>query len=201
MTDDALNQLALQAKTDPSVHADLLEAVEPIVRRSCRKRFVVGMDAEDLMQEVRIRILGALKYFQPEKGGFRCLAKVAAQRHISTLISLSKCHSRNAMTSAMSIDAERGVDEGATISQMLADTDWSWQAYDLSKMLKEVFDSLSPLERAVMVCHARGMSLEESGELLMRAKLCKSGADVRRVVDNTLQRARGKLDSAISCPI
>ena len=81
---------------------DLLTQWEPKVQRFLNNSFVLGMDKEDLGQELRIAIMKAAKGFDETKGtSFHTYLHTAMVNTLRTLIAKAQKQSNIMMTSSL----------------------------------------------------------------------------------------------------
>ena len=64
-----IEELALAYKQNPTREAmeEVLHAMEPLIRYWCQTQCYLAWEREDLMQVVRIAVVGALERFEPDK--------------------------------------------------------------------------------------------------------------------------------------
>lgn len=163
--------------------------LERIARRCTIGYFLQGDlgDRADVLQEARIGVWKATQTWNPARGGFESFARLCGTRSVQSAVKLANARKHQHINGAASLDAELAPDTATTLADVVADTaagplEHVLALEDLAELAAR-FATLTPLERDAFV------RVDLDGEAYDEL------ADVgeRKVIDNALQRARGKL--------
>ena len=146
---------------------ELLEQWEPKIHRILQNTFILGMDREDVAQELRIAIIKAARHFDEGKGvSFHTYLHTVMLNTIRTFI--AKAQKNKHITEAYSIDGTydnfddnpRGFKSNA-IARSLEDTDASEFTTDVE--LKDVLEraSLSSKEQDFLELRMDGLTMDQ----------------------------------------
>jgi RNA polymerase sporulation-specific sigma factor len=179
---------------DRFAEARLLELYEPMVRRIAGSLYLPGGEREDLAQEARVGILGAISAWDPSRSvPFRCFAWLCALREANTAVSAARAAKHQPLNHARSLHRPLG-DEGAPLEETLVATgraDDDPVAKTLAReRLRSILDgtrALTELERRALALSANDCTHRDSARVLGVGE---------RAVNNALQRARRKLVGA-----
>ena len=179
---------------DRLAEAQLLDLYEPMVRRIAGSLYLPGGEREDLAQEARVGILGAIRAWDPSRSvPFRCFAWLCALREANTAVSAARAAKHQPLNHARSLHRPLG-EEGAPLEETLVATgrpDDDPVAKTLGReKLHGILDgtrALSELERGALAMSANDRSHRDSARALGVGE---------RAVNNALQRARRKLVSS-----
>lgn len=172
--------------------ADLLTRHRGFARTKARTYFLVGAEAEDLVQEAMIGLYKAVRDFDPDRDvAFRSFAEVCVSRQLITAIKAGNRHKHGPLNASVSLDRRyRPGDE-----RVLGDTLAAPRAQDPAELvisaeriraLQRHLDAvLSDLEVEVLRLFVEGKSYGEIAACLHRHV---------KAVDNALQRAKRKID-------
>jgi RNA polymerase sporulation-specific sigma factor len=179
---------------DRRAEARLLELYEPMVRRIAGSLYLPGGEREDLAQEARVGILGAIRAWDPSRSvPFRCFAWLCALREANTAVSAARAAKHQPLNHALSLHRPLG-EEGAPLEETLVATvrpDDDPVAKTLGReRLRGILDctrALTELERGALALSANDCKHRDSARVLGVGE---------RAVNNALQRARRKLAGA-----
>jgi RNA polymerase sporulation-specific sigma factor len=169
----------------------LLDLYEPMVRRIAGSLYLPGGEREDLAQEARLGILGAIRAWDPGRSvPFRCFAWLCPMREATTAVSAARAAKHRPLNHARSLHRPLG-EEGAPLEETLIATgrpDDDPVAKTLGReRLHGILDAtrtLSVLERRALALSANDRTHREGARQLGVGE---------RAVNNALQRARRKL--------
>jgi len=189
--DEFLVSLAKHGR--PDAYDQLVRRYRRFVRVKSSSYFLLGGDADDLMQEGMLGLFKAIRDYRPEReASFRGFAELCITRQIITAV---KTATRNkhtplnqyvsfSQTPAASGDGEPTLDEvlpGPTAHDPVNQVISSEELHSLVACLSSV---LSELESSVLSLYLDGHSYEAIGERLA----CDT-----KTVDNALQRVKRKV--------
>jgi len=194
--DEFLVALAKNGRTD--AYDQLVRRYRRFVRVKSSSYFLLGGDADDLMQEGMLGLFKAIRDYRPEReSSFRGFAELCITRQIITAV---KTATRNKHTPlnqyvsfstspAAATDGEPTLDEilpGPTAHDPVNQVISSEELRSLVACLSTV---LSDLESRVLALYLDGHSYEAVGERL--------GCDTK-TVDNALQRVKRKVGAHLA---
>jgi RNA polymerase sporulation-specific sigma factor len=176
---------------DRVAEAQLLDLYEPMVRRIAGSLYLPGGEREDLAQEARVGILGAIRAWDPSRSvPFRCFAWLCALREANTAVSAARAAKHQPLNHARSLHRPLG-EEGVPLEETLVATgrpDDDPVAKTLGReRLRGILDctrALTELERGALALSANDHTHRDSARVLGVGE---------RAVNNALQRARRKL--------
>ena len=143
------------------INDDLIRQWEPKIVRMLSNTFVIGMDWDDLAQELRIAIMKAAHGFDEDKGViFHTYLHTSMVNTLRTLISKAQRHQQ-----PISLDAVYYDDEQPLLDQ-LADSLAVGIDVDNDLELRELLDSLdlTEEERKYILLRIEGLTMEEITE-------------------------------------
>jgi RNA polymerase sigma factor (sigma-70 family) len=143
------------------INDDLIKQWEPKIVRMLSNTFVIGMDWDDLAQELRIAIMKAAHGFDEDRGViFHTYLHTSMVNTLRTLISKAQRHQQ-----PMSLDAVYYDDEQPLLDQ-LADSLTVGIDVDNDLELRELLDSLelTDEERQYILLRIEGLTMEEITE-------------------------------------
>ncbi len=172
----------------------VLERYRDFVRGKARSYFLVGGDAEDVVQEGMIGLYKAIRDFDPTKlSSFRSFADLCVTRQIITAIKSATRHKHGPLNTYVSMHTSAGGDDDA--GTQMADTFVAEGAdpatsvissHELAVLEEYFSEVLSGLEVEVLHRYVAGQSYSEIAAELDRHV---------KSIDNALQRIKRKLDS------
>ena len=143
------------------INDDLIKQWEPKIVRMLSNTFVIGMDWDDLAQELRIAIMKAAHGFDEDRGViFHTYLHTSMVNTLRTLISKAQRHQQ-----PISLDAVYYDDEQPLLDQ-LADSLAVGIDVDNDLELREILDSLdlTEEERKYILLRIEGLTMEEITE-------------------------------------
>lgn len=143
------------------INDDLIRQWEPKIVRMLSNTFVIGMDWDDLAQELRIAIMKAAHGFDEDRGViFHTYLHTSMVNTLRTLISKAQRHQQ-----PVSLDAVYYDDEQPLLDQ-LADSLTVGIDVDNDLELRELLDSLELTddERQYILLRIEGLTMEEITE-------------------------------------
>ena len=143
------------------INDDLIRQWEPKIVRMLSNTFVIGMDWDDLAQELRIAIMKAAHGFDEDRGViFHTYLHTSMVNTLRTLISKAQRHKQ-----PISLDAVYYDDEQPLLDQ-LADSLAVGIDVDNDLELRELLDSLdlTEEERKYILLRIEGLTMEEITE-------------------------------------
>ena len=197
LTDEQL--LLLIKEQNSSAEDELFNRYKPLVSSVARSFFLVGAEAEDLIQEGMIGLYKATQNFQQgTEAKFRTFAYLCVKRQIQSAIKHSLAQKNKALNNYISLDSQGGIhtadlgEEDAVLvlpSNSLAPDDEIIARENYEEMLVKIKKALSPLEKKVLALYLRGENYTDIADII--GKNYKS-------VDNTLHRIKNKLSFLIN---
>lgn len=193
-TDEELALLAQQG--DDAALEYLLNKYKNFVRSKARSYFLIGADHEDIVQEGMIGLYKAIRDYRSEKlSSFRAFAELCVTRQIITAIKTATRQKHIPLNSYVSLNKPIYDDENErtlidVISEELAANpeELLISREDISLIEGRIGDTLSPLEKQVLLRYLDGKSYQDiSAEL---------GRHVKSI-DNALQRVKRKLQKLL----
>lgn len=185
-------QLAMLAKNGDGDAAEyLIRKYKDLVRGKARMYFIVGADAEDIVQEGMIGIFKAIKSFDPTKqASFQTFAEICINRQIIDAVRTAGRMKHSPLNESVSLDRPLEGSEESTLSDTIKDREpelediviLNWEMDKLLVLRKEIF---SELELKVWDEYLKGRTYPQIAEI--------TGKSVK-AVDNALQRTKRKLE-------
>ena len=176
-------QLVAAAKSDDKQAMEtLLLRYTGLVRSIARGYFLLGGDAEDLIQEGMIGLYNAVSDYEPSTSRFKTFARLCITRRILDAVKASGRQKNQPLNNYVSLFDE-GVDlltEEDPLSEMI-------HREDGEELFRKMNEVLSDLEFRIMMMYMKGMST---------AEICKMAKKDEKSVDNALQRSKKKLQKA-----
>lgn len=190
MGDEEIVRFAKAGHSQATEH--LLSKYRAVVEGKARCYFLIGQDAEDIIQEGMIGLFKAIRDFRNDKLlPFRAFAELCISRQIFTAIKAATRQKHiplnqyvSLYTNVFDADSDRTLLD-TIAEQEIADPEEVIITQEFSDDLRRhIRQELSELESAVLKSHLEGKSYQEiAGELRRRVKS----------VDNALQRAKRKI--------
>ena len=156
---------------------------EPKIQRKVANTFIVGMDRDDLAQELRMAIMKAAKYFDEDRGiSFHTYLHTTMENTIRTLI--SKVQKRKAEFYALPIENihenNSAHERWRDIIDVVSHEDWTFpekpsQIYDYDDIEVKDFikrKKLAAKELKFLELRQDGMTMEEITDDLKACKTC-----------------------------
>ena len=185
-------EVALLAKNGDRDATDfLLKKFTPYVKNISRRFFLLGGDAEDVVQEGMIGLFKAINTFN-NKSGFRSYVFLCVKNEIISAIRRSNSNKNQPLNKYVSLTAYTDSDIDKSAISMGREESPETIVINLEnseEFKSKVEDSLSKLENKVMDLYLDGFSYLEIGE--------KTGKTAKSI-DNTMQRIRKKISNIIA---
>jgi RNA polymerase sporulation-specific sigma factor len=176
---------------DRLAEAQVLDLYEPMVRRIAGSLYLPGGEREDLAQEARLGILGAIRAWDPSRSvPFRCFAWLCALREANTAVNAARAAKHQPLNRARSLHHPVGEDgaplEDTLVATVRPDDDPVAKTLARERLqgILEGVRALTELERGALALSANDRTHRDSA--------CFLGVG-ERAVNNALQRARRKL--------
>ena len=161
---------------DDTAFDKIFERCSYIVRHVSRKYFLMGADAEDLMQEGFLGLLKAVRTYEEGKSSFTTYAALCINTAVITAVR------------RYAGDKNRVLNEGVPISDDAGKVpnpeDILIEDEGIKELIKKINEELSEMEREVFALYLQGLSNAE-----IRDRLDLSA----KATDNALQRIRNKI--------
>ncbi len=179
MTDNDL--IALFKKGDGSACEQLLNRYKPVVLRLSRRYFLIGGDAEDLVQEGMCGLYSAMQNFR--EGDFYSYACTCIKNRIADALRKSLSIKQQALNSSVPIDGEALFLQAADNPE--AQIISSESVAELENLMRA---KLSPMEYKVMRLYVDGCPISE---------ICSSLGMDYKSADNAISRSKRKLQKIL----
>ncbi len=191
-SDEELAQAAQAGDAD--AESVLLGRYRPFVRGKSRSYFLVGGDAQDVVQEGLIGLFKAIRDYDPaQQMSFRGFAEMCVTRQLITAVKSATRYKHGPLNSYVSFSRSVGDDDDG--ERVLADVlpaspqsdpaERVTSAERVRELQAYVDDALSDLEVEVLRMYVDGRSYVEIADVLRRRT---------KSVDNALQRIKRKID-------
>jgi RNA polymerase sporulation-specific sigma factor len=197
--DESLVRFAREGNAE--AYHRLVRRYHGLVRSKASSYFLIGGDAEDLIQEGLVGLYKAVRDYRTDtQSSFRNFAELCITRQIITTVKTATHTQHAPLNESISLSAARsdprGVDEpDLTLEEVLplsSATDPANQAIsseELRSLVASLSAVLSALETSVLSLYLDGYSYDAIGEQLDRD---------RKTVDNALQRVRRKIRAELT---
>ena len=189
-SDEALCALARSGKGE--AEEALVKRYSGIVRACARPLFLVGGDAEDLIQEGMLGLLQAIREYRADReASFRTFAEVCIRSRLSSALRAASRDKHMPLNRSVSLDHpffdSNSYTSGALIladpEMLIIDRDY------VSRLLESTRKQLSEFEAKILGYYLDGLSVKEIAETMGRSL---------KSVDNAVQRVRRKAARQIS---
>ena len=138
---------------------DLILKWEPKIQKLLQSTYVVGMDRDDIAQELRIAIIKAAQGFDEDRGViFHTYLHTAMVNTIRTLISRGQRQPIDLTLETTSI-FNSGEDDNVTMDDTLEASDEFMQEVEFNDLLKS--SGLSLVEQDFIILRLEGMNMDE----------------------------------------
>jgi len=142
------------------INDELIKQWEPKIVRMLSNTFVIGMDWDDLAQELRIAIMKAAHGFDEDRGViFHTYLHTAMVNTLRTLINKAQKHEV-----PISLDATYYEDDEPLLDQLAESL--TYGSVEVDRELAELLDSLdlTDQERKYIILRIEGLTMEEISE-------------------------------------
>lgn len=187
--------VALSQNGDHQATNELLERYKPMVRRKANTLFLMGADAEDLIQEGMIGLFLALREYNPDReASFRTYANICIAGQMNHAIAAASRDKHKPLNGAVSLDVEQNDGEGNTLENLLINMDERdpenlyIDQENVTDLMGKIKNSLSELEWQVFCMYVNGDNYKN-----IAAKLGKSD----KSIDNALNRIKNKTSALL----
>ncbi|MBQ4159686.1 MAG: RNA polymerase sporulation sigma factor SigH [Clostridia bacterium] len=194
MTDEEIVTLA--QKADKKAVEYILEKYKGLVKARARAYFLIGADAEDLIQEGMIGLYKAIRDFNKEKQvGFAAFADICTTRQIVTAVKTATRQKHIPLNNYVSLNKPVSSDDSEKTmldylsENLISDPEQiviNQESYD--SINKKIGSILSDFELRVLELYLSGRSYQEIADTL--DKSAKS-------IDNALQRTKRKIEEGL----
>ena len=141
------------------INNDLILKWEPKIQKLLANTFVVGMDRDDIAQELRVAIMKAAKGFDEDRGViFHTYLHRAMINTIRTLIARGKRHPNDLSLDSTSVIMDKDYDK-LTLADTLEDEDDTFEEFEFKDLLKN--SSLKQVEQDFIILRLEGMNMDE----------------------------------------
>ena len=192
LTDEEM--ISLFRDGDQEAMERLLEKYKGMVLGKAKSKYILGGDAEDLIQEGMLGLFKAVRDFDSGRdASFRTFAQLCVTRQLYTAVKASARKKHLPLNSAVSLSSplreENGDERDEELLDFLeADPSSNPEEYligqEETERLEEMIEKeLSPLEKQVLDLYLTGMGYVEIAHVLNRDE---------KSTDNALQRIRAK---------
>ena len=201
---DAIDEMDDEALVERYQQGDLaaldvlLQRYHRYARAKARTYFLLGADADDVIQEGMIGLYKAVRDFRPDRqSSFRAFAELCITRQVITAVKTATRRKHQPLNRYVSLSGVRSSDDGGerTVEDLLTDhavadpADEIASRHELDALRRSMVEVLSRLEVEVLRLYVEGMSYQEISEELGRHT---------KSIDNALQRIKRKLDQHLS---
>ena len=164
------------------IDEELMNQWEPKVQKIASNTFVVGLDRDDIAQELRIALIKAAQGFEEDRGVlFHTYLHTAMINTVRTLIAKAQRRVPSESLDSTYVTAESGeIHQSSELLRALADPGEFTEDVEFDELLAE--SDLSPLERQFIDLRLEGLTMEEITE-----DLDESAYKIRQVVRLKLQ--------------
>lgn len=181
--------LALRSQAgDQDAVTALVSAFVPFIRAHSTPVAASGLEADDMMQEGMLGLLGAIRHYRPECGvPFRAYAYICIRRRMISAIRRATCAKAFPLNFALSLDDQTNV--SFAVSKENADPVETVIAREtVGAVYAAARTHLSLKERRILRLYLSGISY-----VGMADRLCVGV----KTVDNTLQKIRKQLRQSV----
>lgn len=176
----------------PSAVDYLMTKYRHLVESKARTYFLVGADTDDVIQEGMIGLYKAIRDYRTDRlSRFRAFADLCVTRHIITAIKSATRQKHIPLNGAVSLntfstDAESDTSLMETIPDERVEdpAEAVTRERERAEFYRQVYQTLSSLEAAVLECYLEGRSYREMSQEL------RCGT---KRIDNALQRVKRKI--------
>ena len=190
-TDAELVRMAREG--DASAEEYLIEKYRGLAKEKAKTYFIMGADAEDVVQEGMIGIFKAIRgYDEQGKASFQTFVELCITRQILTAVQGANRKKHQILNNSVSLNQEKDGPEEDGIPiiekipgrQTMDPAAMTVHAELLQALVTDGGPVFSPLENQVWRCLQRGMNYREIAEELGRSP---------KSIDNAIQRVRKKI--------
>lgn len=187
--------VALSQQGDHEATNVLLERYKPMVRGKANTLFLMGADAEDLIQEGMIGLFLALReYDSRREASFRTYANICVAGQMHHAITAAARDKHKPLNKALSLDAGQSDGEGDTLENLLVGMDETdpenlyIDQENVASLMARIRGVLSKLEWEVFNLYINGNNYRTIAEKLHKRD---------KSIDNALNRIKKKISLLI----
>ena len=187
--------VALSQQGDHEATNLLLERYKPMVRGKANTLFLMGADAEDLIQEGMIGLFLALReYDSKREASFRTFANICVAGQMHHAITAAARDKHKPLNKALSLDAEPSDGEGDSLENLLVGMDEKdpenlyIDQENVANLMTRIRGVLSKMEWEVFNLYINGDNYRSIAENLHKSD---------KSVDNALNRIKKKISLLI----
>ncbi|MBQ0000484.1 MAG: RNA polymerase sporulation sigma factor SigH [Clostridiales bacterium] len=177
-------ELILRIRQGESELADyLMEKYKDLVIKKTRALYLIGGEADDLIQEGMIGLFKAVRDYDPEKeAAFSTFANLCVERQLYTAIQNSMRQKHMPLNSYISLNNE----QDGSIQELIMENPEAMviDRENADSLNQQILKILSPLENKVLDQYLKGFSYTQIAEELERTP---------KSIDNALHRIRAKI--------
>lgn len=163
--------------------AGLVANFMPYIRKRANRIKSLGLDADDIVQEGLIGLLGAVSAYSPDAGAsFETFAITCIDNSINSALRAAARKKNAPLNSSVSLDAD--AEPGSLLPRQPSAEDIAILREEYADVVRRINDELSAFERDVLALYLEGYSYGAMAEQL---------GTTPKAVDNALWRARQKL--------
>jgi len=200
----------IQKKYKDQYFQEILDRIDPLVKKISWKYNVAGHDSSDIYQEALFALrFKAIRDFDIERTNegdqvaFEKFAALCIKRHLSTLLKTSFQNKKYTLNSSISISAERSLGSGedtGSLSDILSgvfeeDLDRLVREEQFHIIITELLKVLSSFEKKVLLLYAQRYSYKEITDIINENRE-KVKINIKGV-DNALSRIKIKARSLL----
>jgi len=198
--DEKVLLLRCQAGDDDAME-EMLNRYKNMVRSKATALYLVGGDKEDLIQEGMIGLYKAIREYDPERNdSFAAFAGLCITRQMYSAIKASNTKKNQPLNNYIPFDLYAFAEDSESVggNSNAYEGMGYWQKDPEESVIdrenavrieKEVFSSLSKMERQVLSFYATGMPYQEIAKVMEKEP---------KSIDNALQRIRKKLKTVLA---
>ena len=200
LTDEQLVKMAQEGSE--TAEEILIEKYKSLAKGKAKIYFIVGAEAEDVVQEGMIGLIKAVRNFDSGMGrSFAGFAETCVLRQMYTAIEASNRKKHMPLNSYISLYEESETNKNGTklplIDLIEPDRENDPEALYFGREYTEAFierlkENLSPMEEQVLYLHLTGTDYKKIAELLKKSP---------KSIDNALQRIKKKTEKMLKTEI
>lgn len=192
------NELILKAQCkDERAYDEVIKRYMPLVKKIAGMYYMAGNDKEDIIQEGRIGLYGAITDFNADKyPAFATFAKLCIKRRIISAVKTALRQKHSPLNSYISLSKNAYEEDGAEVMEDIVDNGIGGGDPEVIFIENEnvtalegiIVKKLSDFENRVLSYYIDGKSYKEIASLLDRDT---------KAIDNAMQRIKKKLEDEI----
>ncbi len=197
-------QAAKSATDRDKIFGQVVERIDPLIRRIVGRFNIPGYEQADLYQEALLALrFKAMADFDPsrcigdEMVGFEKFAALCTKRHLSTLLKTSFQNKQATLNFSVSFATPAKEDDSVDMSSLVADHAYGGDIFNscstnevFHELMHELFSDLSDFEKLVLALYSQRNSYEEIAQSINKYR--KGRKIGIKSVDNALSRIKAK---------